>query len=486
MATDGRWRDHPEVAARLPAEASSRRVSVMRWFPVEARGMPSASVGGRGSRSRRDLQGPAPSTHRSERRARAVEVRVVGLSRGPSWPWLCCLQFSWPPRCSSSARPEGSGWESTPPGLRLLRGLGRHLPHPAVPRGVPSVRVHARPLSVRRRQGGRAIPAAQHPKMPCSRRSSRKAGASVQLPRERVRARRVVRLAVFRALRPCRLPKQAVGPVVPGIVDSSRATRPSRSGPSEGGRLPRPGSSGACRKRPATVSLAGLLSWWSQRLPLHRHTLVRPLPARCRPRPNEVPTGVSTRPTEVVRDGFFTDCSAACLRPEAASLESCSALAVSHDFGGLLRTCACRSVAPCCRPWGSPGCRPPTRVVPRRQPKLLSRTVPRPGRLGLPTRGRPCCRGPCRRLRRRSLRRQASMPPTLQSVQTPRDPHFLRRERHASTQPTPLLRTHPKVARCSPRPDDCSPGRASRCRHPDCDDRGRPSPCPVVVPSTCR
>lgn len=66
------------------------------------------------------------------------------------------------------------------------------------------LRVLARPLRVWRlrrvpsTQGGRAIPPAQHPKMPYSRRSSRRAGASVQLPKERVRARCVVRLAVFR------------------------------------------------------------------------------------------------------------------------------------------------------------------------------------------------------------------------------------------------------------------------------------------------
>jgi hypothetical protein len=31
--------------------------------------------------------------------------------------------------------------------------------------------------------------------------------------------------------------------------------------------------------------------------------------------------------------------------------------AVSHDCDGLLQPTPCRSVAPCCRSWGSPRCR---------------------------------------------------------------------------------------------------------------------------------
>ena len=45
------------------------------------------------------------------------------------------------------------------------------------------------------------------------------------------------------------------------------------------------------------------------------------------------------------------------LRLEDATLRTRSALAVSLDFGGLLRWAGCRFVAPCCRPWGSPGFR---------------------------------------------------------------------------------------------------------------------------------
>ena len=42
------------------------------------------------------------------------------------------------------------------------------------------------------------------------------------------------------------------------------------------------------------------------------------------------------------------------LRPGAATSRTRSALAVSHGFDGLLHLALCRSVAPCCRSWGSP------------------------------------------------------------------------------------------------------------------------------------
>jgi hypothetical protein len=42
------------------------------------------------------------------------------------------------------------------------------------------------------------------------------------------------------------------------------------------------------------------------------------------------------------------------LRHVDATPRARAALVVSHDFGGLLRPSPCRSVAPCCRPWGSP------------------------------------------------------------------------------------------------------------------------------------
>jgi len=70
---------------------------------------------------------------------------------------------------------------------------------------------------------------------------------------------------------PAPLPKHGPVAVFPSIVDSSFSARPSCRGSSEGGALcpcgpTRPGSCGADRKRSAAMSLAGLLSWCSQRL----------------------------------------------------------------------------------------------------------------------------------------------------------------------------------------------------------------------------
>jgi hypothetical protein len=42
------------------------------------------------------------------------------------------------------------------------------------------------------------------------------------------------------------------------------------------------------------------------------------------------------------------------LRRECATTRARAALAVSHDYDGLLRLVPCRSVAPCNRSWGSP------------------------------------------------------------------------------------------------------------------------------------
>jgi hypothetical protein len=119
---------------------------------------------------------------------------------------------------------------STPPGLRFLRGLGRGLPVPPSPEGVGGQ--GARPASaVRRLQSGRAIPPAQHPKMPCSRRSSRRAGASSlpeggdepdawsgwRFPGALLRRPDAPHLAVLRPL---------ASASTPGIVDSSLSSHP--------------------------------------------------------------------------------------------------------------------------------------------------------------------------------------------------------------------------------------------------------------------
>jgi len=181
MATDGCWRVHPEVAARHPAEASSVRASVMRWFPVES----SASRG-----SRLGVAVHAVGGTFRDRRRRLTEVsfeRALARCGSLAFPAdrldLGCA-------VSSSAGLHGSPRQRD----RRVPSLNRPLlafafcvdsvvtsPTRRPPKGS-SVRVHARPLFVRRRQGGRAIPAARHPKKPCSRRSSRRAGASFPAP----------------------------------------------------------------------------------------------------------------------------------------------------------------------------------------------------------------------------------------------------------------------------------------------------------------
>jgi len=65
--------------------------------------------------------------------------------------------------------------------------------------------------------------------------------------------------------------------------------------------------------------------------------------------------------------------SRAILRPEAAMPPTRSTLAISRGFGGLLRLEPCRFVAPCSRPWGSPGFRTVSLPVPARCAPLLRR-----------------------------------------------------------------------------------------------------------------
>jgi hypothetical protein len=91
--------------------------------------------------------------------------------------------------------------------------------------------------------------------------------------------------------------------------------------------------------------------------------------------------------------------------PRLPRLESCSALAVSHGFGGLRHTMRCGSVAPRCRPWGSPGCRLPTWSVPGRA--STSCRGPRPGLAASTREGGSCRALPCRWLHRWSVRRRA-------------------------------------------------------------------------------
>jgi hypothetical protein len=69
-------------------------------------------------------------------------------------------------------------------------------------------------------------------------------------------------------------------------------------------------------------------------------------PGVTKDRPSTVPS--AGRPLPVPRPRTLL------LRHVDATPRARAALAVSHDFGGLLRPSPCRSVAPCCRPWGSP------------------------------------------------------------------------------------------------------------------------------------
>jgi len=183
-------------------------------------------------------------------------VLVLPLRGGLTFAGRAC-------QCFQASRGYWVG--STPPGLRFLRGLCRGLPHPPSPEGVGGQGARPAP-AVRRRQGGRAIPPAQHPKMPCSRRSSRRAGAS-SLPEggnepDAWSGGRfpgaLLPSPSAHTLRCCRCSTRAS---TPGFVDSSLPRVPSSGKPSEGGR-PRPDwVARGHRERWTTKSLAGLLSW---------------------------------------------------------------------------------------------------------------------------------------------------------------------------------------------------------------------------------
>lgn len=118
--------------------------------------------------------------------ARASRLRVVGLSRGPAMalvrPRGDGLTFAG--RASWRYQLELGGSDPSWPSLAAWY-LGGLLAEPALSSPPPSdlprggVDEGARPApAIRRRRSGRAIPPARHPKMPCSRRSSRRAGAS--------------------------------------------------------------------------------------------------------------------------------------------------------------------------------------------------------------------------------------------------------------------------------------------------------------------
>jgi hypothetical protein len=95
------------------------------------------------------------------------------------------------------------------------------------------------------------------------------------------------------------------------------------------------------RLAPCRISSLGVV----QRTPLRRHPRHASTPGQpqdpSRPRSEE--------------SGCSRPCLMAALRHELAKARARSALAVSHGFDGFLRVSRCRFVAPCSRPWGSPG-----------------------------------------------------------------------------------------------------------------------------------
>lgn len=221
--------------------------------------------------------------------------------------------------------------------------------------------------------------------------------------------------------------------MVPGIVDSSLAARPSFRSASEEVLLPDRGRAGLTAsglpRRVLPDSSHGVL----KDCPSIDIPTVCPLPARCRPRPNEVSTEVDIGLTEVSRTTSLR-----AFGPKLPGFESCSARAVSHDFGGLRHTMRCGSVAPRCRPWGSPGCRLPTGPSQAVQARPVAVPVPSlsrppvrvvvtvPGRVGGSceraygsTRpGSPCS---CRQVRRPCCRELSASTPSVVARGLPKE-----------------------------------------------------------------
>jgi hypothetical protein len=86
-----------------------------------------------------------------------------------------------------------------------------------------------------------------------------------------------------------------------------------------------------------------------------------------------------------------------CLRPEAATLRTRSALVVPPDYGGLLHSVPCRSVAPCSQSWGSPRFRAEVRHSSHGPRSRKNRSVTRHRTIeSSPRRVHPSERSPCR------------------------------------------------------------------------------------------
>jgi hypothetical protein len=257
--------------------------------------------------------------------------RCAGVEVDPSWPSLPARARSRPPPPVGS--PRGSSGE----GARPVPA------HPESCRAVvPSQQRSILGRSVRRRR--------------VRRRRAPGGAAAGQVPRPGSRGSEVEPdawsgVAVFQALRPLGLPKQSARPVVPGIVDSSPSARPSPAFPP--GEVPRGGlrskvvhATGVARGKPQAAchveSCRTPLMVISKTRPSVDIPTACPLPARCRPRPNEVLTGVSTLPADASNDGF-----SARLRPEAATPR---VLFRPCRFSRLRRLAPHNALRVCCTP----------------------------------------------------------------------------------------------------------------------------------------
>jgi hypothetical protein len=384
----------------------------------------------------RDRRRPA---HRSELPC----ARCWGAVRGPSPRSVMALAVLFPvqltftaspaalPECSDVNRP----LLAFACFLCLADELGRHLPHRRPPKGS-CVRVHARPLLVRRRAGRSCHPSSsaseeavlpgEQPLGRCPGPAPEGAGPSpsrgpaggcpvrCRSPCRSMGCRRLPRHRRLVALRPS---------VVPGTLPKEAPL--AREG------VTRSGSCGAGRKRPAAKSLAGLLSWILKDSPLRRHL-------RCVSTPSALPASTergahrgehaaasrrrldqsgplppSTRlgfgfPSWALRPRSTTaPASLRAFGPRLPHLESRSVPAVSHDFDGLRHACS----AGLLHPAADHGVRP---VAGNRRGSTAgcastSLGGPRPLRLLDPQGDRLCHRDRCRHLHRWRSRRPASV-----------------------------------------------------------------------------
>lgn len=316
-------------------------------------------------------------------RAHALGLRVVGLPRAPavalprSHCWVCGDLRG---RGSLGAT-GGLRWRSAPHGLRVARGPGRGRA-PRAPEGagerppLPPGGGRARRVVRRVLVGARAVPLRADPKVH---------GVALW------RGSRQHRRFALRAARRVGLPPLEV---VPDPAGSWGPT--ARVDREESCRTPLMGG----LKESPSVDMGAAC----------------PLPARRRPRPNGVPTEVDRLPSPVLSPAWRGPGGPVPLQPASKTFDDGRGFPAHLRPGVatprvLFRPCRfsrlrrlaprmpCRSVAPCCRPWGSPGCRP---LAGSRRLDVHARARLGPGaaRTARPE-GRRCQRCPCLFLRTR-------------------------------------------------------------------------------------